>query len=153
MKLRLFDIMLKAAILPGLIVVGGCASGEKRVTLSPVGPKANSSSGGDGPGHLIVYNTSHEAVNRDGSMAYPHDDYRIVNERNALVKRVRNVGGAEGEIPARVDLPPGEYTVMAQSEVQGGVAVPVIIKSGLVTKVNLQYPARTTTPISMASNY
>jgi hypothetical protein len=152
MKLRLVDIILKVALLPAMIVLGGCASGEKVVALSPVGPNSNASPGGNGPGHLIVHNASHEALTRYGAMAYPHDDYKIYNERGACIKRVRNCSGAEGEIPIRVDLPAGRYTVLAQSETQGAVAVPVIIKSRLTTEVNLEQPKRIITASSMTSN-
>jgi hypothetical protein len=152
MKLRLFDIILKVAILPVLIILGGCASDRGVITLSPVGPKSSALADGNGPGRLIVYNASHETVGREGAMAYPHDDYKIYNERRACIRRVRNRSGAEGEIPAAVDLPPGRYTVITQSETQGAVAVPVMIKSGLTTEVKLEQPTRIITPSSMASN-
>lgn len=152
MKLRLVDIVLKVALLPAILVLGGCASGEKLVTLSPVGPNSRGSAAGGGPGHLIVYNASHETLDRDGAMAYPHDDYKIYNERKICIKRVRNRSGAEGEIPAPVDLPPGRYTVITQSETQGAVAVPVIVKSSLTTEVNLEQPPRIITRNSMESN-
>jgi len=152
MKIRLIHIIFKAAFLHAVIMLGGCASGERLITLSPVGPKSNSSPGGDGPGHLVVYNTSHETLGQDGAMAYPHDDYKILDGRHDCIKRVRNVSGAHGEIPTRVDLPPGQYTVIAHSEVQGSVAVPVTIESGLATRVDLQYPARIIRPNSTASN-
>ena len=152
MKYRLFDIILKAAILLVSVMFGGCASERGLITLSPVGPKSSGSAGGDGPGRLIVYNASYEIMNRDGAMAYPHDDYKICNERRACIKRVRNRGGAEGEIPARVDLPPGIYTVITQSETQGSVAVPVIIKSSLTTEVKLEQPKRTIMPNFMGSD-
>jgi hypothetical protein len=151
-KLRIFDLILKVAILPMLMMLGGCASDRALITLSPVGPKSGALADGDGPGHLIVFNASHETVSREGAMAYPHDDYKIYNERRACIKRVRNRGGAEGELPARVDLPPGEYTVIARSEKQGDVIVPVMIKSGRTTEVNLEQPTRIITPSPMASN-
>jgi hypothetical protein len=152
MNLRLFDIILKVAMLQALIMLGGCVSGEKLITLSPIGPNSTASSGGNGPGHLIVHNASHETLDPDGAMAYPHDDYKIYDERRACVKRVRNRSGAEGEIPARVDLPPGRYTVITLSEIQGAVVVPVIIKSSLTTEVKLEQPKRIITPNSTGSN-
>ena len=152
MKLRIIDTILKVAILPMLMMLGGCASDKGVITLSPVGPKSSALEDGNGPGHLIVYNASHETVTREGAMAYPHDDYKIYNERRACIKRVRNRSGAEDELPARVDLPPGNYTVIAPSETQGAVAVPVMIKSGLTTEVKLEQPTRTITPSSMASD-
>jgi hypothetical protein len=152
MKLRLFDTLPKVAMLQALMMLGGCASGPKLVTLSPVGPNSHASSGGNGPGHLIVHNASHETLDRDGAMGYPHDDYKIYNERKACIKRVRNSSGAEGETPASVDLPPGRYTVITRSEMHGDVAVPVIIKADLTTVVNLEQPKRIITPTSMASN-
>jgi hypothetical protein len=152
MKLRIFDIILKVAILPMLMMLAGCASNRGLITLSAVGPKSSALADGNGPGHLIVYNASHETMSREGAMAYPHDDYKIYNERRACIRRVRNRSGAEDELPARVDLPPGSYTVIAQSEKQGDVIVPVIIKSGLTTEVNLEQPTRSINPSSMASD-
>jgi hypothetical protein len=152
MKLRLTAITLKIAILPVLVILGGCASDRGLVTLSPVGPQSRDSAGANGPGHLIVYNASHETVNADGAMAYPHDDYKVYNERKACIKRVSNRGGADGEAPARVDLPAGRYTVITQSETQGRVAVPVIIAPCLTTEVNLEQPPRVIAPSSMASD-
>ena len=149
---RLFNLALKVAIFPLLIISGGCAFDRGLVTLIPVGPKSSVSPGGNGSGHLIVYNASHEALSRDGAMTYPHDDYRIFDERKFCVRHVRNASGPGGEIPARVDLPPGRYTVITESELQGPVAVPVIIESGLTTEVKLEQPKRIITPNSMASN-
>jgi len=142
MNFRISKIILKCALLPAFAMLGGCASNQALVTLSPVGPDSNRAVSGNGPGHLIVYNTSHEAMNRDGAMTYPHDDYKIYNERRACIKKVANRSGAEGELPDRVDLPTGRYTIVTKSQTQGAVAVPVIIKSNLTTVVNLEAPTR-----------
>ena len=152
MKLGLVDIIPKAAMLQAMIILGGCASAEKLVTLNPVGPNSNASPGGNGPGHLIVHNASHETLDRDGAMAYPHDEYKIYNEWRVCIKRVRNRSGAKGEAPERIDLPPGRYTVITLSEIHGPVAAPVIIKSDLTTVVDLEQPKRIITPSSMAAN-
>jgi len=151
MKLPLSIIILKIAILPLLTALGGCAFNERLTVLSPVGPNGRASAGDNAPGHLIVYNASHEVFNRDGDMAYPHDDYKIYNDRRACIRRVRNRSGYEGEIPLRVDLPAGRYTVIAQSETQGAVAAPVIIESSLTTMVNLEQPPRIIIRSSLAS--
>ena len=147
-----FAILLKLAILQGLVLLGGCASDRGLPTLSLVEPSASGTAEGRGPGHLIVRNASHETITGDGVMAYPFDDYKIFNERRSCIKRVRNRGGAGSELPNRVDLPPGRYTVVASSEIQGPVAVPVLIKSGLTTEVDLERPARIITPNSAASD-
>ena len=152
MKSRLLNVAVKVVILPSLMISGGCAFDRGLVTLNPVGPKSSAAPGGNGPGHLIVDNASHEALSRDGAMTYPHDDYRIFDERKICVKHVRNASGPEGEIPARVDLPPGRYTVITESEIQGAVAVPIIIKSDLTTEVKLEQPRRTVAPNSTAFN-
>jgi hypothetical protein len=51
---------------------------------------------------------------------------------------VRNHVGAWDESPFRVSLPPGRYTIRAESEIDGDVSVPDIIKGAKTTVVNLQ---------------
>jgi hypothetical protein len=151
MNHRLSQILLEAAMLPALIMLGGCASDQKLITLSPVGPSSRGSGGGSGPGYLVVYSASHEMPDHDGVMIYPHSAYKVYDARKACVKRVSNQSGAHCEIPERVDLPPGRYTVVADSEDKGTVVVPVIIESQLKTVVNLEGPAHTISGSSTAS--
>lgn len=148
---QLSQWLFSVAILLVMATFGGCSSDRNLVTLSPVGPNSSGSGGGSGPAQLLVYSASYELPDRDGGMAYPHTDYKIYNERRACIQRVSNRSGAHGEFPARVDLPPGKYTVVAASEGKGTVAVPVIVESQLKTVVVLEERARSIRP-SIASN-
>ncbi len=72
-----------------------------------------------------------------------HTDYDIYGPDGNLFKHVRNARGLNDGTPTAVHLPPGDYTIEAEAEQEGGVAalsvvVPVVIEGGLVTNVHLE---------------
>ena len=78
-------------------------------------------------------------------MYYPHSRYSILNTDGSRYKWVDNHMSDTDESPEKVALPVGAYYVMAQSEFDGMVKVPVVIKGGGTTVVNLE-KGRTSDP-------
>lgn len=87
-----------------------------------------------GAGSLIVYSATAWVNDPDGPSVLSYTDYQIEASDGALFKQVAN-GSDE---PARVVLPKGIYTVVAQSETSGTVAVPVAIETGKTTVLHLE---------------
>ena len=101
-----------------------------------------------GLGHLRVYSSTRAIAKADASMAYPSSAYRIYDRRGHLMKNVRNINrSGANELPDSIDLPPGAYTIQADSDASGALAVPAIIKPGLTTVVNLEAAPRTITQV------
>lgn len=116
----------------------GCAGPQPVAVLKPVGPvtaevKARPS------GYLVVNSAREQSAPQIyfDTRFYPHTGYSIYDSHGVLVRTVRNHLGSWDETLERVSLPPGRYTVHALSEVEGEVAVPVIIQQAKTTVVNL----------------
>jgi hypothetical protein len=87
-------------------------------------------------GYLKVYTATDEFD--DGSLAYhAHSSYAIYTTDGKVFKNVKNHISLSDEIPELVALPVGSYTVQARSERDGYVRVPVVIKAGRRTILNL----------------
>jgi hypothetical protein len=80
-------------------------------------------------GSLEVYSATDE-FNDGGSLYYAHSSYAIYALDGKLFKNVENHISRGDEIPETVSLPVGSYTVVAQSEKDGYVRIPVMIKGG-----------------------
>jgi hypothetical protein len=68
---------------------------------------------------------------------YAHSSYAIYAIGGKLFKNVENHISRSDEIPEIVSLPVGSYIVLARSEKDGYVRVPVIIKEGQRTILDL----------------
>lgn len=90
------------------------------------------------PGYLVVFTDTESPINTGDTQYYPHTPYKIYDSHGALLRSVRNHLGERDEKPERVSLPPGRYTIVGKSEIQGDVAVPVIIGALRTTVVNLE---------------
>ena len=87
-------------------------------------------------GSLEVYSATDEF--KDGDARYfPHSSYAIYTTDGKLLKNVGNHISRTDEIPEIVALPVGSYTVVAQAEKHGYVRVPVVIKEGQRTILDL----------------
>jgi len=87
-------------------------------------------------GYLKVYTATDEFD--DGGLAYhAHSSYAIYTTDGKVFKKVKNHISLSDEIPELVALPVGSYTVQARSERDGYVRVPVVIKAGRRTILNL----------------
>jgi hypothetical protein len=138
MKKKLPLVLCASLLLGSLAAMTGCASDQKVTLLSPVGPDSGRVSGQKTPGYLIVYTETENPVNTGDLMYYAHTGYTVYDTHGAKVRYVRNHISTDDENPSRVSLPPGNYTVRAQSEMDGDVAVPVVIKGFRTTVVNLE---------------
>jgi len=87
-------------------------------------------------GALEVYSATDE-FNDGGTLYYAHGAYAIYTLDGELFKNVENHISRSDELPETVSLPVGSYTVMARSERDGYVSVPVMIRNGLRTIVDL----------------
>ena len=87
-------------------------------------------------GYLRVYSASDKV--RDGDTRYfPHSSYVVYTIDGKLFNNVKNHRSADDEIPELVSLPVGSYTVVARSLRDGYVRMPVVIKEGQQTILNL----------------
>ena len=87
-------------------------------------------------GSLEVYSATDEF--KDGDARYfPHSSYAIYTTDGKLLKSVGNHISRTDEIPEIVALPVGSYTVVARAEKYGYVRVPVAIKEGQRTILDL----------------
>jgi hypothetical protein len=87
-------------------------------------------------GYLLVYSATDEFS--DGDLIFnAHSSYSIHTTDGKLFKNVENHISRSDEIPELVTLPPGSYTVEARSGNNGYVHVPVQIKPGRQTIVDL----------------
>jgi hypothetical protein len=87
-------------------------------------------------GYLKVYTATDEFD--DGGLPYhAHSSYAIYTTDGKVFKNVENHISRNDEIPEVVALPVGSYTVEARSERDGYVRVPVVIKAGQRTILDL----------------
>ena len=87
-------------------------------------------------GYLKVYSATDEF--NDGDLAYyAHSSYTIYATDGKVFKNIDNHISRSDEIPEVVALPAGAYIVEARSEKDGYVRVPVVIKAGQLTVLDL----------------
>jgi hypothetical protein len=87
-------------------------------------------------GYLTVYIMTDEF--NDGSAWYfPRSFYSIYTIGGKLFKNVKSQHSADDEIPDVVRLPVGSYMVVARSEKDGYIRLPVVIKAGQRTILDL----------------
>ena len=87
-------------------------------------------------GYLKVY-TATDEVDDGGVLYYAHTSYTIYTTDRKVFKNVENHISRSDEIPELVALPAGAYIIEARSERDGYVRVPVVVKAGQRTIVDL----------------
>ncbi len=109
----------------------------KETVLPTVGPETEQF---HGPlvGYLRVFTATTQVETGDTTWEYPHTDYKVCAPSGKVVAFVPNSVGDLSGAPATVELPPGKYLVHAESDRNGFVAVPVIVKGGHTTVVDLE---------------
>ena len=80
-------------------------------------------------GYLMVYSAT-DRFDDGGTFYYPHSSYSIYTTNGKFFKNVENHISRSDENPETVSLPVGSYTVVARSQKDGYVRVPVMIKDG-----------------------
>jgi hypothetical protein len=135
-----FASWFAVSILIGTAVLsGGCATSRTVPIVKADDPPAPTPGNN---GFLVVYTDTENPLIQDTVMYYPHTGYTIYTSHGTRFRRVANHVGAHDEEPTREALPPGNYTIVAQSETQGDVAVPVTIHANETTTLNLEKRGR-----------
>lgn len=122
---------LAVALLIALALLGtvrGNATGTTKSVHAQAGELSH--------GALEVYSATDE-FNDGGTLYYAHDAYAIYTLDGKLFKNVENHISRSDELPETVSLPAGSYTVVARSDTDGYVSVPVMIRNGRRTIVDL----------------
>jgi hypothetical protein len=137
MKNRIACLMLGALA----VLLGGCAEEPRTIVFKPVGPapivqKSRSE------GFLVAYTPVRLPPISSDTLFYPHTSYALYDSHGAFLHHVRNHLGAWDESPETVSLPPGKYAVHAQSGTGDDLIVPVIIRGGRTTVVDLSKDSR-----------
>ena len=122
-----------------VMTMSGCAANEQALPLKPMGPVTTVPRHAAHGGFLIVYTPIEEPRVFPDTMYAPHRGYEIFDSRGNLVRTVLNHVGAWDESPDLVTLPPGRYTVKAESATGNSLVVPVIVKADRPTSVNLEW--------------
>ena len=129
------------SIIAAALLLSGCATGRSGMTLDTVGPvPAQPAAANSADGTLIVY--SAYKVNADFNSRDPfrpeYSGYEIFWTDGKLLRRVHNDSGTILQNPAAVELPAGEYRVVARANGYGFVTVPVIIEARQNTVLHLE---------------
>ena len=118
-----------------ILLLSGCAS--KPVAITSIGPEPTSQKAYFPKGYIQVFSDTEEHVIGDGPPFYPHTGYNIYDQAGNRVLYVANHIGNMDELPTLVQIPIGNYKVVAESSAFGRVTVPVVIQSGKSTVVHL----------------
>ncbi len=73
-------------------------------------------------------------------LCYVHRDYRLLTENGNFYKDVANAGPLGFSEPDTVSIPAGTYRVVAQEAGRSRVEIPVSIKAGETTVLQLDAP-------------
>lgn len=137
MKNRILGLLLGAVT----VAFGGCANDTQVTVLKPVGPapvvqKYRSL------GFLVAYTPVLLPPIQSETLFYPHTAYALYDSRGTFLRQVRNHLGAWDESPETVALPAGQYSLHAQTGGGDDLVVPVIIRGGRTTVVDLAKNSR-----------
>ena len=123
-------------ILCNLALLGTTAFAAPLATL---GPRPDALPDRDYVGTLVVFTATEQRPDGENTYRYPHTSYQVFRDGH-LVRKVDNGNAQLNEIPSRVTLPKGLYTIVAQSETAGTVKLPVAIQTGRTTTIHLERP-------------
>ena len=123
------------------LLLAGCTTFHNGMVLEGVGPgPASTVNATAADGTLMVF--SAYDVNADFNSRDAHrpvySDYRILTADGKLQQRVHNDSGTMLQRPMGVELPPGQYRIVAAANGYGMVTVPVTIAAGQTTILHLQ---------------
>ena len=125
----------------GLLLLLTCFILQGEAAAGVTGPEKRTFSGQNDQasfGYLKVFSSTQESQWGEGSYYYLHTGYRIYDSTGKAVKWVENHNTSIDEDPEKVELAPGAYTIWAQSDKDGYVKVPVVIKPARITAVHLE---------------
>ena len=112
------------------------AGDRSTLSLGFVSPRHSDNRAELPQGYLKVYSSTEQF--QDGGLSYyAHSSYAIYTIDGKLFKRVENHISPSDEVPEIVSLPVGSYIVEARSEMDGYVRIPITIKGGQRTSLDL----------------
>jgi hypothetical protein len=142
MKALLSSIFWKTALLiiPLVLTIGGLTSaqaGDRSLLFpGPIRPGDLDYPAGSSQGYLTVYLTADE-FNDGNAWYFPHSAFAIYAINGKLFKNVKSHFTYD-EIPeVLVALPVGSYMIVARSEKNRSIRLPVVIKAGQRTILDL----------------
>lgn len=119
-------------------LLSSCATTTSHTILDPVGPETVSAASSQGVGLLKVYSATEAVTVDDHTTCFPHGGYVIQNADGTVDRRVPNHLGNRDEDSTVIPLPTGTYQVVADSETDGTLTIPVVIQPGCLTVVCLE---------------
>jgi hypothetical protein len=128
--------------LVALLALGTGGIAGNLPTAEPIGPEALKAASG----YLQVYTATDEFQDGDNTVRYPHTDYFINWPNGSRYKFVANHITRSDKMPEAVELPPGKYIVVGEEGLGARVHVPVIVKAGRTTVVDLESGYREKAP-------
>jgi hypothetical protein len=147
MKSTFYSILLKTAFLfvPLSLYLSGptiAEAGDRNPLFPrPIRPGNLDHPAASAYGYLTVYITADEF--NDGSTWYfPHSFYAIYTMDEKLFRNVTSQHSADDEIPDVVALPVGSYMVVGRSEKDVYIRLPVAIRAGQRTVLDLDLRER-----------
>ena len=156
MKSLLCSILGKTAPLtiPLVLIIGSStiaqAGDSSPLFHGPIRPRDSECPAGSSRGYLTVYLRADESY--DGNAWYfPQNLFAIYTIDGKLFKNVTSQLSADEDIPEIVALPVGSYMVVARSEKDGYIRLPVAIKAGQRTVLDLDL-RQEGTPTRLARN-
>jgi len=129
--------LLALLTVAGALLTCSCTLMQQPVAVAPVGPAPGSQPALADTGFLKVF-TAVNCGSADNMVYIKHTDYGIYDTAGSRVKSVYNADSFQGQDPVEVALPAGQYTVQGWSDAYRLVKVPVAIKTGCLTTVNLE---------------
>ena len=142
MKSLHFSLLGKIAQLtiPLALIIGSSTIAEagdsSPLFHGPIRPRDSKCPAGSSRGYLTVYLRADE-FNEGNAWYFPQNFFAIYTIDGKLFKNVTSQYSADEEIPEIVALPVGSYMVVARSEKDGYIRLPVAIKAGRRTVLDL----------------
>ena len=141
-------------IIPLSLIIGSStialAEDSSPLFHGPIRPRDSECPAGSSRGYLTVYLRANE-FNGGSAWYFPQNLFAIYTIDGKLFKNVTSQLSADEEIPEIVALPVGSYMVIARSEKDGYIRLPVAIKAGRRTVLDLDL-RQEDTPTRLARN-
>ncbi len=121
-------------------LLSGCLQAPTHAVLERVSPPTAAAVPAE-KGTLMVFSafeTGLPSPNEIDSDINHYSDYEVRKECGTLVAKVKNRSGALGAGPATIELPPGSYELIAETNGYSRVAIPISIARGQMTAIHLE---------------
>jgi hypothetical protein len=118
----------------------GCATNHNGIALAPVGPARQPTASGAATGSLVVYSAykRNADFNSRDNNRQEYSDYQILAADGHLLRKVHNNSGTVFQDVVSVNLPPGQYSVVARANGYGYLTVPVMVEVDHSTVLHLE---------------